>query len=295
VRRSDLVGFAAIAVCAATIGLVQSPLAATEKRVQLTDDTAALPPPRQLRVMSLGYRSALADLLWAKLLVEQGVRSEQKRTFESLPQYLDGIIELEPDHQTLYQFVDTLVVYKPGAVGTEADARRARSYLERGTRERPYDHEVWLRYGQFSAFLGPSYLSNGEEIERWRTEGAFAIAHAVELGADADRSLAASTLLSKAGESKAAIKQLQNAYALTENPDTRMQIVLKLRRLQASVDVEAAVSVIEQEWRSRYPFLSRGEALLIGPHRDPAACAGPGAYESKVCAADWAGATRDAR
>ena len=293
-RKVDLIGLTAAVLCGALVGIVQPRLAATVKGVRLTDDTTALPPPGQLRVMTLGYHAAAVDLLWTRLLVEHGVRTEEKRSFQGLPQYLDAIIELEPDHRPLYQFVDTLLIYRPGAVGTEADARTARAYLERGTRERPYDHEVWLHYGQFIAFLAPSYLSNPAEIERWRTDGALAIARAIELGSDADRSLSVSTLLGKAGESKANIRHLQNAYALTENPDTRLQIVLKLQQLQASVNVETAMGVIEHEWRSRYPFLSRSGSLLVGPYRSPALCAGPAAHQSKDCPPDWSAAIRDA-
>jgi hypothetical protein len=303
--RSDLVLALAMAVGAAAIPLVQPRLAATVKAVRAGDDAAALPPPRQLRAMSSGYRSAVADLLWAKMLVEQGVRRDEKRTFEALTQYLDAIIELEPDHQTLYQFVDTLLIYPPGRVGTEADARKARTYLERGIKERPDDHDLWLRYGQFIAFLGPGYLSNEEEIERWRTDGALAIARAVDLGASTDRTLAASSLLAKAGKTKATIRQLQNHYALTEDGDTRQQILLRLQKLHAEqaaedlagerVEVEAIVRVLEEERRTRYPFLTKGEARLVGPYRDPALCAGPAAYAIRGCPNDWNAATRDVR
>ncbi len=287
--RTDVVGLAMMALAAVGIAGVQPLLSRTVKQVKQVDEAVALPPPRQLRTMSLGYRAAAADLLWAKLLVEQGLANEQKRTFSGIRQYIDGIIELEPDHRTLYQFVDTLLVYKPGAVGTEQDARDARAYLERGTKERPYDHEVWLHYGQFVAFLAPTFLTNQAEIEQWRKEGALAIAHAVELGANADTNSSAASILAKAGETKAAIEHLKRRYALTEKQDERDQIILKLKKLEASVEVEAVVGAVEGEWRQRYPFLTRGEALLVGPHRDAAACAGPGAYEKPGCAEDWTG------
>jgi hypothetical protein len=283
-----------MAVCAAAIGVVQPQVASKLKSVRLDDDTTALPPPKQLRAMSLGYYAAAADLLWAKLLVEYGIRSEQHRSFESLPRFLDAILEFEPTHRTLYQFVDTLLFFKPGGTATEADVRLSRAYLERGTKERPYDHELWLHYGQFIAFLAPSLLKDEAEIERWRKEGALAIAHAVEIGADADRSLAASTVLRKSGGDTAAnIQHLQRAFALTDNPDTRHQILLKLQQLQARSDVERVVQIVEHEWHSRYPFLSRGAALLVGPRRDPARCAGPHSHRDQECPEDWPAAIRD--
>jgi hypothetical protein len=138
-------------------------------------------------------------------------------------------------------------------------------------------------------------LKDSAEIDAWRRDGAFAIAHAIDLGADADRSLTASTLLGRAGETKAAIAQLQRAYALTDNPDTRQQIVMKLRYLGASTDVTGIVDAVEDEWHTRFPHLSRGETLLLGPHRDPALCAGPESARDARCPDDWTAATSAAR
>ena len=169
--------------------------------------------------------------------------------------------------------------------------RLTRRYFERGTAEHPYDGDLWLTYGQFLAFLAPSFIADPAEQDRWRRDGAFAIVHAVDLGADAQRSLSASTILSRAGESKAAIKQLQRAYALSDDPDTRQQISLKLQRLEASTESEDIITKVEQEWHTQLPFLSRSAALLVGPTRDTAACAGPASNAIAACAGDWSAAT----
>ena len=290
-RLVDLAAFAVFALGATGIGVLQPGLAEDVRSTRLRDDVFVLPPPNQLKVMALGYKHAIADLIWAKLLVEQGVHWQEKRKFATLPSYIDAIIALEPDHPTLYKFVDTLLVFQP-VPATAEEARLARQYLERGTRERPYDPAIWLHYGQFIAFLAPSFLTDNDEIERWRADGARAMMHAVELGADADRSLAASTILSKAGEKKATILHLRRAYALTDDFETRRQIMLKLQMLEGGADAELAVTTVEHEWRTRYPFLSRHAALLIGPHRPPATCAGPTSYERKECPHDWNAMTR---
>ncbi|MBX3214433.1 MAG: hypothetical protein KF850_20525 [Labilithrix sp.] len=289
------IGAVAAAIASALgIALVQPKVAADVASARQQDDIFTLPPPEQIRVASFGYRHALADLIWAKMLVEHGLHWQEKRKFTALPSYLDAIVELEPDHPTFYEFVDTLIVFQPAGV-TADDARLARRYLERGTVERPYDPQVWLHYGQYIAFLAPSFLADTDEIERWRTEGAFALARAVELGADADRGLAAATILNKAGEREAAIRLQQRAFALTDDPETRRQIIFKLQKLGAGMESEATVSRVEHEWRTRYPFLSRGTALLIGPHRRPDACAGPHRDERNACPRDWTDATRDVR
>ena len=297
--RSSFVGVLGLVLAIGAIAVTQPGLARTVTKVKLGEDVSALPPPAELRALSLGYRAALADVLWASLLVEWGRRAEEHRKFPEIQRYLDGILALAPDHPTLYRFVDTLLVYRPGEVGTEADARAARAYLERGTKERPYDPDVWLQYGQFIAFLAPTFLKDEAEIQAWRREGALAMARSIELGSTPDRSITVATLLGKAGERKAAIQQLERAYALTENPDTRRQILLKLGYLRGKVEVDTRVGAFEYEWRTRYPFLTREGALLLGPASSPAACAGPSrryeARDRRECAPDWTAATRDDR
>jgi hypothetical protein len=284
-----------VMLCALGIGTVQPQLARLQQQGH-RDDVLILPPPAHLRALTFGYPTAGADLLWAKLLVEHGLHWEEKRAFPDLPNYIDGILALDPDHPLIYDFVDTLLLFVPNGA-TEADARLARTYLERGTQRHPYDPHVWLRYGEFVAFLGPSFIKDQSVADQWRKDGALALGHAVELGADADHALAATTILSKAGERKATIAYLQRAYALTDNPETRRQLRLKLQKLEASnasLATEAAVETVEREWQLRFPFFSRGGTLLLGPHRDPAACAGPRSYGLKECPRDWSSAVGEA-
>ena len=274
------------------IARVQPRLAHDVHSVRQRDDAFLLPPPNQLRAMTLGHRATAADLLWAKLILEYGLHWQEKRKFPDVTRYIDGIIALEPDFPMLYDFVDTIIMYPGPAGATEEDARITRRYLERGTRERPYDANMWLHYGQFIAFISPSFLTDKKEIEQWRQDGAMAIAHAVELGADAHRSLAASTILSKTGERKATIEHLQRAYAMTDDVGVREQILRRLYSLQADALAEQTVTVVERELRAHYPFLSRGTGLLVGPRVPGLACAGPASHGRRGCARDWEEAVR---
>lgn len=277
----------------AGIGFIQPRLAAsmTSKSVK-RDDVFVLPPAKHLQAMTLGYRAAGADLLWAKLIVEHGVHWEEKRDFPDIPNYLDGILALDPQHPLVYDFVDSLLLFVPTGA-TEANTRLAREYFERGTRERSQDPKVWLRYGEFMTFLAPSYIHDRVEADRWRKEGALALGHAVDLGADPDRSMAAASILGRAGEQKAQITYLQRTYALTDDPETRREIARKLKSVQVAVESEATLNVVETQWREHFNLTSRSGALLLGPYRDTLACAGPQSYDVPTCAADWTAATRE--
>jgi hypothetical protein len=292
--KPRLFAFLIALAAVAGIALVQPGLASNIHKLHQRDDVFLLPPPDQLRVMTLGYRAAGADMLWAKLVLEYGIHGQEKRQFPDVTRYIDGVIALEPDYPALYDFVDTILVYTPPPGGTAEDARTARRYLERGMQERPYDGKFWVHAGQFIAFIGPAFIKEPKESEQWRVDGAKIIAKGVELGGDTYRSLAVTTILGHAGEREAQIEHLQRAFAVSDSPEDRAQFLRKLRSLQVDADSELAITAVDRDLAS-YRFLSRGTGLLIGPRRSPTLCAGPGSYERRGCAADWRALVRAAK
>lgn len=289
-----------LVVPAIGIAQMQPRLAKSFHEIKQRDDTYALPPPKHLEAMTLGYHAAAVDLLWAKLLVEYGTHWAEKRPFDAR-NYMDAIITIEPNYAPVYKYADTLLVYVP-PVGTREDAYAARAYLERGLKERHGDYEVWQDYGQFMAFLGPAFLKDQSEKDEWRKIGANALLYAVELGADAQRSLAAATILRKYGEREASTQHLTRILAITDDEETRQQILYKLRQLEAAPDMDQ-LHAFEARWHQDYAFLSRTMFTLLGPRVDGARCAGVDALanaasrepgnaaaatsRARDCARDW--------
>ena len=150
---------AVLFVIAGAVGVAttQPGLARVLHGARANADVWVLPPPGELEVATLGYKSAVVDWLWGKLVVEWSIHMSERRTFPDVFQYLDAILALEPDYAPAYLYADTLILFRTDS-GTPEDARLARKYLERGTRERPGDADVWLHYGQFLAFMSPTYI-----------------------------------------------------------------------------------------------------------------------------------------
>lgn len=289
--RAGLVAALIGAGALAGIARFQPPLARDITGARLKADIFLLPPPRELKAMSLGYRSALSDVLWAKLLIEYGRHWSEKRTLEheDLVRFLDAIIALDPEFPPIYKYVDTLLVYRPPK-GEMKDARVARAYLERAAQTHPRDPAIWLHYGEFVSYLGPSWLEDEDERNEWRRDGAIAIVRAVELGAKADRSLGAAALLSRTGERDAARRALERAYAIAETDDDRAAIQRQLEALHATESVEERERrrlLVERRRRRAMPFVSSTTFLLLGPPRPTLACLGPGSSARPNCAADW--------
>ncbi len=288
-RDARLTALGIIAMGVAGVALTQPGLARSIHAAKAREDVYLFPPPAELEVATLGYRAAFVDMLWVKLRIEYGMHFVEQRPFPDAPHYVDALLGLEPDFAPVYKYVDTMLCYHAG-VGTSEDAHATRAYLERGLKARPDDHEVWLHYGQFLAFMGASYLTDQAEIERWRVDGAAALARAVELGDDPDRSIAAANLLSSHGERDAAVRALERAYSLTDDETSREGIAKKLATLQADDVRDRAVDdvqYIERTWRQHWAFLPRSAALVLGPSVDATLCVGSAASRDPACARDW--------
>jgi hypothetical protein len=274
------------------VARLQPQLARTAHEVKEAGDVYALPPPAHLHAATLGWDAAAVDLLWSTLLVEYGTHWSEHREFLDTPKYADAILELEPGYAPIYRYIDTMLAYRP-LQGTEDDVRKARAYLERGTRERPEDRDLWMEYGQFIAFIAPSFLHDPAEVERWRKDGAEAMGHAVELGGEVERALTAASMLTSAGAKQAAIRYLERAYAFTEHPSMasvheaigRRLVDLEASGLREAAD--AAARAIGERWETDLPFLSRDRYLLLGPTVDVARCAGLAGTHDPACSRDW--------
>ena len=292
---------AALLVAAGTtVGVVQPRLAATAHEAKERDEVYVLLPPAQLRVAALGWDAAAVDLLWSTLLVEYGTHWSSHREFREVPRYADAILALEPTYRPLYRYIDTLLAYRP-LRGTEDDVRAARDYLERGMRERPGDAALWVKYGQFMAFVAPSFLGDDPERAAWRQAGARALGQAVQLGADTDDALIAATLLDGSGVRSQAIRFLERAYALApEGSDAHDAIGARLATLQASAQrdaTDAAQAAFEERRKREMPYATRAAYRLLGPRVDAARCAGLPGADDRACARDWSsalGTDRDA-
>jgi len=290
--RAAAAGIVVLLAGAGCIAATQPRLAAIAHSAKEREDVYALPPPAPLRVATLGWDAAAVDLLWAKLLVEYGTHWSEHRDFTHVPRYIDAILELEPTYWPVYRYADTMLAYRP-LQATEDDARRARAYLERGTRERPNDSRVWLEYGQFLAFIGPSFLRDDAERDAWRKEGALALGHTVDLGGGAEASLSAATILTRSGAHDQAIGYLRRAYVFTQHPamaEVHEAIGRRLATLEASAwdeAADAAKRVIDKRWKREMPFVVREEYLLLGPVVDPFRCEGPESEGDPACSRDW--------
>jgi hypothetical protein len=285
-----------IAACT-LIGVARHRVAAECRAVKSKSDVFALPPPSTLTLMSLGYRSALADVLFAETLIQYGIHGEERRRFEFAGAYLDSIFALDPQFCQAYRFADTFMIFQAIGNPSEADVRLARRLVETGFTNCPSDAPLWLSGGQFLAFLAPQFLADEAEKKAFREAGALAMAHAAELSGYEDRagwkSLAAAGILTREGKRDAAISFLERVYSATDSEELRADVGRRLRALQAEEAGEAArqrMEAFQAIWHADLPFVSRNRLLVLGPPRTPSHCSGRRATSApdRDCAVTWA-------
>jgi len=296
-RLRDALSTAALVLAAAaTIGAVRAPAADAEQKLKESSDVYVLPPPEQVVTLSLGYRAALADLLWAHVLVSQGLHTIERRRFENLTLLLDAINTLDPTFRDPYLFADALITFQANTTPRE-EVIKARQIMERGVQNRPLDGELWLVLGQFVAFIAPAaYLKDDEEKKQWRLDGARYLGRAAELGgSDASmtwQALGGAGILGRAGERDAQIRFLQRTLAVSDDEELKQRVRQQLDRLLGERAADAytrRIDAFNELWRSDLPFVPKTTFLVLGTPRDPAYCAGGAHADEPRCATTWSG------
>jgi hypothetical protein len=295
-RRALVLTLLLAALSIIGVASVRMPLVTRFQAVKLKSDDYLLPPTEQTVTASLGYRSALADLIYAHVLVSYGIHFQEKHNFEFIGSYLDTVNALDPKFRDPYRFADTLLTLQPHAVGP-ASYRKARVILERGLKALPYDTELWSSTGQFMAYIATQRLTNPTEIAEWRLEGARKLARACELVSNNENvpyhCINAATLLSEAGEQAAMKTFLQKVLLVNDDPEIRGLASAALQRSSSTTAqelnqaLEARKTRLQQIWGQDLPFVTRSALFVLGPHTDPARCAGLSRPDELACASSW--------
>jgi hypothetical protein len=294
---SKLASAALLAVSVATIGYVRPRVESSAKAAKATSDVFALPSPGVLSALSLGYRSALADLLYTTTLIAYGTHGEEHRRFEFVGQYLDSIVGLDPNFCQTYRYADTFIIYQPTGTPTPDDVRHARRLLDKGLVMCPNDGTLWMSAGQFMAFIGNQFLTDDNEKEEYLSTGARVLSRAAELETGNQnvqwQALAAAGIFTREGKREAAIAFLERVYGVTDDEELRARVAAQLAALREEELVDRRKRQSEafnEAWRKDMPFVSRTGMLVLGPRYDTSGCSDRGAASG--CANSWAGWAR---
>jgi hypothetical protein len=278
--RADAFSLLAGALGVLLVARLRAPLFAESRRETAQRDVYVLPPPAQVVVLSLGYRAAVADLIFGHVLVAAGTHVSDKRLFEFAGDYLNTVVELDPKFRAPYRYADGIITLQSVKVPDRLQ-RQARDILLRGTREFPYDQELFNSAGQYLAYLAPSWLSDPKEAQTFREQGARLLARACELigsnEAIPHNCITAAALFATGRDNAAERAFLTRTLDVIDDPDLRALAEGRLRQLNGEAAVLESRARLDRFNRYRaadLPFVSRAELYSVGPRFDPAACAG---------------------
>lgn len=232
------------------------------------EDVYYLPPPGWLRVFSLGWDDALADLLWSRALVYFGEEMVQRGRMSHVFDYTEAMLTLDPEFRAVYEWIGTAGLYRAQDIDA-ADAERAIEYLRRGHAQFPEDGELAWTLGAALVFELPPLLQSQEERNAARAEGAEYLLLASRRGAGPPwLALTSASLLSRVGRAEAGAQHLEEMYAMTQDEGDRARIAAGIAELRSSAYSDAFVEANREEAARHARELPYGSAALyfvVGP------------------------------
>jgi len=232
------------------------------------EDIYYLPARDYLVLGSLGYRSALADLIWMKALVYYGEELGHRGDVKHLFRYGDAMLALDPDFKRVYRWVASSAVYRTGTV-TVADVKHAIGYLEQATRRFPDDGELAWDVGANYTFELAPLLTDSEARAAARRKGLEYLETAVLRHAGPPwLVLQTASQLQRLGRNEQAIRHLEDVYATASDPSVKQAIEQRLTQLRSATYAEAVRRTndeLEGERVANFPYLDATLYLLVGP------------------------------
>ena len=232
------------------------------------EDIYYLPPPDWLEVMSLGYRRALADLVWLRALIYFGDEFVNEGTVRHVFKYGDAMLKLDPDFRRVYRWVGVAAVYTPKGSSNEF-IQRSIEVLKRGSERFTNDGELAWDVGAMITYELLPRLSKKDhpDYERLKLEGNEYMMAAARLGAGPSwLVLTNATVLKRLGERDRELRHLEEMYALVRDPKVKVRIEIRLSLLRDRAYAEAFRSVHEEfeERRMRdFPYMPSTLYFLV--------------------------------
>jgi hypothetical protein len=263
--RSALAGqLAATALVAALAGAAHHRAAGRRDALPATEDVVYLPSSRALRVGSLGHTELAADLVFLRTTIYFASAFVGTRNYDWLDQHVDTVNALDPDFRTPYLFASRATMYN-GLPITNREVEASSHFLEAGLSRFPNDWEL-----AFS--LGCNYLfelksDDPKQKEAWRRIGARWIRRAAIAGGGPPwLNGLATSVMSKQGETEAAIRYLEEAYLTAQDDATREEIrrLLVAKRASAVDGLQRAEEDFHKRWNAAMPYAPPDLFVVIG-------------------------------
>jgi hypothetical protein len=229
-------------------------------------DVLYVPPPRYLQPMSLGYREALADLVWVQALVFTGAHIGDT-DIAAVTRYAEAITGLSPRFHQAYVWGGVTPIYGGSAAVTRDMVDRAIAIYRKGIENFPESHRLLYAFGMLLTHQVPSTPGYTDaEKQASKAEGAEMIRRAAAFGADPLVRQYAATLITDHATELMARQFLESQLASAEDEGYRRLLRRKLERLgaQGSIEeIERTRNAFMQEQAEQVPYVADSVYAVI--------------------------------
>jgi hypothetical protein len=262
----------AVAAIAAIIGARLVADAARDLRAgwPATATAPFAPSPEAAPFLSLGYREAVADLMWIRMLSYLGGTSD---TADGVHALVETTLALDPYYRPGYD-VGALAIQSASQGAGNAAHLAAISVLERGMKVFPQEWQYPFLAAQ--TYLAELIPADDAERRAWTEKGVLLMERAVRLpGAIERAAITAAHFQEKLGRHELAVKHLEEMILIAQSDDARNQLIAELARLQDRDAADLQIAMIEarrgfvEEWYATRPALPASMYILLGARRNP--------------------------
>lgn len=229
-------------------------------------DVLYVPPATHLELMSLGYKEALADLIWVRALLFTGQRIGDN-DLEVVGRYVEAITGLSPRFHQAYRWGGVTMIYGGQADIDRPAVDRAIAIYERGLEQFPESHELLYPMGMLLTHqVGSTPGYSDEEREAMSRRGVEYIRKAAAFGADPLVRQYAATLITEHGTEQLAVQFLESQLAQAEDEGYRRMLRRKLERMgqgQTAQQAEAVREAFRAEHDARAPYVPEALYTVI--------------------------------
>ncbi|MFN0253497.1 MAG: hypothetical protein ACKV2T_41900 [Kofleriaceae bacterium] len=224
------------------------------------------PSPASAPIVTLGFRELAADVFFVRML---GYFGNGNTDASAVADLAEAIATLDPTFRRNYDVGAIAMSAATHAVGNEVHLR-AIALLDKAATQFP---TMW-RYPNIAGQIYLVDLQTNDPVQRraWDERGALLLESAARKPkAPANLGLQAAVLQSRYGQQQRAIQNLRELILITEDPESRKELVDKLAALAKDDGGEVAAELtlqrraFDREWAAQRNSVPSTFYILIGP------------------------------
>ncbi len=229
------------------------------------------PSPGAARIASLGYREAMADLLWVRALVAFG--GEVDPSARSVRGLIEAIAALDPSFEEPMEW-GALAMQSFTMALTQDDYLQVLRVLEEAMARFPKNYHLPQRAGEIYAMRLKS--EDPAQVRAWKAKGAALLSRAIRMpGAPKSLGTWVAHLQTELGQRDTAIRDLRELLLYTTDRESRRRLLEKLAKISntsteaLSAEIDDARRRFNEAWDRDRPELTPSMYVIVGPPRPP--------------------------